>query len=159
MDFKELIEAFAAQSGVTGTLPFDEKDICHLPLKNRDVGFMKVPQLDRLLVWTVIGQKPVEGVETFYEQLLKANFMGQTIPEGAFSLSDDGSVYAHRTFVLSMIGTDELKEGVDRFLSAVEDWSEMTDMYGRVMNAVAEEHPKPKLEDEGKMIRSGFMQV
>ena len=85
--------------------------------------------------------------------------MGKAIPEGAFSLSDDGFVYAHRTFVRSMIGTDELKQGVDRFLSAVGNWSELTEGYGQIMDAAAKEKPNTESVSQNDMTRSGFMQV
>lgn len=157
MEFRDLIERFAEKVG-GGDPAFDGEDICHLTIAERDVGFMSVPQLDRLLAWTVVGQKPETGVEPFYEQLLKANFMGRALPSGAFSLSDDGFVYAHCTFAESATGSDELAVGVDRFLTAVADWADLTRDYAG-LKAAEQARRQDDHVSETEFIRAGFLQV
>ena len=121
MNYEEVVREYAARKGLGDNVSFEE-GVCHLEIAGRDVGFMEIPEIDRLLVWTVVMKCPEERVESFYRMLLKANFMEQGLKGGAFSLSDDNVVYAHRNFVPSDMEGERFAAEMHLFVHEIEEW-------------------------------------
>ena len=48
MDFKELIDAFAADAGMAEPVAYEEEDVCHLAIDGRGYGFRGVPEGEML---------------------------------------------------------------------------------------------------------------
>lgn len=153
MDFKELIDAFAADVGMTEPVVYEEEgNVCHLAINGRGYGFRGVPEADRMVVWSALCARPPESGEAFLVQLLRANFMNQGLPDGALSLSDDDIVYAHCSLKLPAFDKEEFYGVLRRFVTAVDDWSEMLDLAERAREVMPQVRPpEPQLD--------GFMKV
>ena len=130
MDFRELMDTFAADAGMTEPVAYEE-DVCHLDINGRDFGFRNVPDASRLVVWTAVCARPPESGETFLVQLLRANFMNQGMPDGALSLSEDDVVYAHSTLRLPVYEKTEFYELLQRFVTTVDEWRGMIELVGQ----------------------------
>lgn len=145
MDFRELIDAFAADCGMTEPVAYED-DTCHLDINDRDFGFRFVAEAGRMVVWTAVCARPPESGETFLVQLLRANFMNQGMPDGALSLSDDDVVYAHCAIKLPVYDKMEFYDLLQRFMETVDAWRKMIDLVGQtkpLMSQVRPETPPP----------------
>lgn len=131
MDFRELMDAFAEDVGMTEPVAYEEEGLCRLDFDDRTVGFRHVPEAGRMVIWTALCARPPESGEGLLVQLLRANFMNQGIPDGALSLSDDDVIYAHCTLVLPVYDKAEFYSLLRRFLSSVGEWREMIALVGR----------------------------
>ena len=125
MDFKEIMEAFAADVGMTEPVVYEEENVCHFAINGKGYGFRGVPEAGRMVIWTPLCARPPESGERFLVQLLRANFMNQGMPDGALSLSDDDIVYAHCSLKLPVFDMEEFYGVLRRFVTAVDDWREM----------------------------------
>ena len=152
MDFKELMEAFAADAGMTEPVAFDEENVCHLDIDDRDYGFRNMPEANRIVVWTALMARPPESGEAFLVQLLRANFMNQGMPDGALSLSDDDIVYAHCSLKLPVFDKEEFYGLLRRFVTVVGKWREMLELAERAREVMPQVRPPDKPMD-------GFMKV
>lgn len=148
MDFKELMDAFAADAGMTEPVAYEEEDVCHLDIDGRDFGFRNVPEASRMVVWTAICARPPQSGEAFLVQLLRANFMNQGMPDGALSLSDDDVVYAHCSLRLPVYDKNEFYDLLRRFAATVGEWREMLELVGRARELMPQVRPE-RLNGEG----------
>lgn len=135
MDFKELMDTFATDVGMTEPVAYEEENLCHLDINDRDYGFRFVPEAERLVVWTAICERPPESGEAFLVQLLRANFMNQGVPDGALSLSDDDVVYAHCALKMPVYNKAEFYSLLQRFVKTVDEWREMITFAGQAKEA------------------------
>ena len=134
MDLKELLTGFLADAGMDET-PVFEDGACHLLIEDRDIGFMETDDGSRLVVWSAVSSCPVERRDAFLMLLLRANFMGRMLPNGAFSLSDDDVVYAHCSFTLPVYDKEDFYRGLKDLLEAVEEWERLAELYKQVVVA------------------------
>lgn len=153
MDFKELIEKFAAEAGMTEPVRFDEDGVCHLDIEDMDVGFMDVPERSQMVVWTAICHCPSEGGEALMRQLLKANFIGRGLADGALSLSDDDDIYAHFHFHLPEFEPVNFYRSLRTFLDTVGEWRTLIENYRRLDDAVKTVRATRPSEDAREEIR------
>ena len=152
MEFKEIIEAFAADVGMTEPVVYEEENVCHFAINGKGYGFRGVPEAERLVVWTALCARPPESGERFLVQLLRANFMNQGMPDGALSLSDDDIVYAHCSLKLPVFDKDEFYALLQRFVTAVDEWREMLALAERAREVMPQVRPPDQPTD-------GFMKV
>ena len=152
MDFKELMDAFAADAGMTEPVAYEEENVCHLDIDDRDYGFRNVPEASRMVVWTALCARPPQSGESFLVQLLRANFMNQGLPDGALSLSDDDVVYAHCSLKLPVFDMEEFYGVLRRFVTAVDEWREMLELAERAREVMPQVRPE---QPSGE----GFLQV
>ena len=150
MDYREILTAFTADAGLADG-PVIEDGACHLDIDGRDVGFMEVDGGRRMVVWTAIGSCPVDRREAFLLLLLRANFMGRMLPNGAFSLSDDDIVYAHSTFALPVYEKEDFYQGLRSLLDAVVEWGKLVEAYKQTVG--------PNPEPEAESMESKWMKV
>ena len=143
MDFRELIDAFAADAGMAEPVAYEEEGVCHLAINGRDYGFRSVPEAGRMVVWTAICARPPESGEAFLVQLLRANFMNQGLPDGALSLSDDDVVYAHCSLRLPIFDKVEFYDLFRRFVTTVNEWREMLELAERARGVMPQVRPEP----------------
>ena len=149
MDFKEIMEAFAADVGMTEPVVYEEENVCHFAINGKGYGFRGVPEAGRMVIWTPLCARPPESGERFLVQLLRANFMNQGMPDGALSLSDDDIVYAHCSLKLPVFDMEEFYGVLRRFVTAVDDWSEMLDLAERAREVMPQVRPPELPADEG----------
>ena len=149
MEFKEIMEAFAADAGMTEPVAYEEEDVCHLAINGRDYGFRGVPEAGRMVIWTPLCARPPESGERFLVQLLRANFMNQGMPDGALSLSDDDIVYAHCSLRLPIFDKVEFYDLFRRFVTTVNEWREMLEFAERARKVMPQVRPPELPADEG----------
>lgn len=138
MDFKELLDAFAVNAGMTEPVAYGKDgDQCSLEINGRDFGFCYRAEAGRLVIWTEIGEIPPEGREALFARLLRANFMNQDLPEGFLSLSDD-AVCAQCTMRMPVCDKDEFYLLLLRFMTVADEWEQMLEGVGRDDSADAE---------------------
>ena len=152
MDFKEIIETFAVDAGMTEPVVYEEENVCHLAINGRGYGFRNVPEAERMVVWTALCARPPESGERFLVQLLRANFMNQGMPDGALSLSDDDIVYAHCSLRLPVFDKEEFYGLLRRFVTVVGKWREMLELAERAREVMPQVRPSGQPMD-------GFMKV
>lgn len=150
MEFKELMDTFAADAGMTEPVAYED-DVCHLDINGQDIGFRFVPEASRLVVWTVICVRPPESGEAFLMQLLRANFMNQGIPDGALSLSDDNVVYAHCALKLPVYDKTEFYDLLQRFMLAVDEWRGMIQLVGQIKPLVEQARAGASAQTAGEV--------
>ena len=151
MDFKEIMEAFAADAGMTESVAYED-EVCHLDINGRDYGFRTSPEEDRLVVWTAISARPPESGEAYLAELLRANFMNQGMPDGALSLSDDDVVYAHCSLRLPIFDKEEFYRLLRRFVTAVDEWRGKIDHAERAHDVMPQVRPEQPIDE-------GFLRV
>ena len=142
MDFKELMDAFAEDAGMSEPIAYEADDLCHLDINDRDFGFRYVAEAGRLVIWTSICERPPESGEALLVQLLRANFVGRGCPDGALSLSDDDVITAHCTLRLPVYDKDEFYDLLRRFVSVADEWRTMIEFAGRVDAGIREIRPE-----------------
>lgn len=147
MDFKELMDTFAVDVGIKEGIAYEEENLCHLDIDDRDFGFRFVAEAERLVVWTVVCKRPPESGEVFLVQLLRANFMNQGIPDGALSLSGDDDIVAHCALKMPVYDTNEFYSLLGRFVTACDEWRGMLELAGQakgLMKQVRPDAPQPQ---------------
>ena len=156
MDFTELLNAFAADVGMTDPVAYNsEGDQCSLEINGRDIGFCYRAEAGRLIIWTEIGELQPEGRETILSRLLRENFMNPDFPEGALSLSDDDVVCAHCTIRMPVYDKDEFYLLLLRFMTAADAWEQLLDGSGSDDPAAGS---RPE-ETPSSLTSSSFLQV
>ena len=151
MDFKEIMEAFAADAGMTEPVAYED-EVCHLDINGRDYGFRTSPEADRLVVWTAISARPPESGEAYLAELLRANFMNQGMPDGALSLSDGDVVYAHCSLRLPIFDKEEFYGLLRRFVTAVDEWRGILDQAEQARADMPQVRPEQPIDE-------GFLRV
>ena len=151
MNFKELLDAFATDVGMTEPVAYEEEDLCHLDINDRDFGFRFVPEADRLVIWTAVCERPPHSGEALLVQLLRANFMGQGMPDGALSLSEDDVIYAHCTLRMPVYDKAEFYALLKRFVATVDEWRTMIDLADRAREHIKEVRPDAPPPQEGEL--------
>ena len=143
MEFKELMDAFAEDVGMTEPVAYEEDgNVCRLDINEREVGFMYAAEAGSMVVWTAVCPFPPDGGEALLAQLLRANFMNRGIPDGALSLSDENDICAHCTIRLPVYDKVEFYGLLKRFLESVGEWREMIELAGRAKGFVKEIRPE-----------------
>lgn len=141
MDFRELIDAFAADCGMSEPVAYED-ETCHLDINDHDFGFRFVAEAERMVVWTAICARPPESGEAFLVQLLRANFMNQGMPDGALSLSDDNVVYAHCAIKLPVYDKMEFYGLLQRFMATVDAWRKMIELAEQTKPLMSQVRPE-----------------
>ena len=132
MDFKELLDAFAADAGMSEPVAYNKDgDQCSLEINGRDFGFCYRAEAGRLVIWTELGEIPPEGREVLFARLLRENFLNRDLPEGFLSLSDDDVVCAQCTMRMPVCDKDEFYLLLLRDMTVADEWEQMLDGVGR----------------------------
>ena len=151
MDFKELLDTFAEDVGMTEPVAYEDDNLCHLDINDRDFGFRYVAEAERLVVWTAVCARPPQSGEALLVQLLRANFMNQGVPDGALSLSEDDVIYAHCTLKMPVYDKSEFYSLLQRFVATVDEWRTMIDLAERAKEHIQEVRPDAPPPQMGEM--------
>ena len=122
MKYSELIADFARLIGIEGDVAFDDEGVWRIGTEDIVFAFREIAETDSLLVYSSIGPLPVTGAESFKTAVLRANFVGQGVPDGAFSLDDDDRVWVHRFFDLKALDASGLADAFEGFVELVLNW-------------------------------------
>lgn len=127
MDYKELLVEFAAQIGISDDVRLDDDGVWRIGTDGIVFSFREVPECNALLVYSSIGELPVQGAEAFKTAILQANYLEQGVPSGAFSLDRDKRVWVHRYFDLNSLDVTGLMDGFEGFVTLVLEWRRLKD--------------------------------
>lgn len=151
MEYKELMDAFAQDVGMTEPVAYEDENLCHLDINDRAFGFRYVAEAERLVVWTEIAPRPPDGGETLLVQLLRANFMNRGLPDGALSLSDDDVIFAHCALKMPVYDKTEFYSLLKRFVDATDEWRTMIELAGQAKGLMPKVRPEVTAPQMGEM--------
>ena len=158
MELKELMAAFAAETGAAECAP-DEDGTYDLSID--DIGMMIEPVGDgsRCTIYADLGEPPEEGREEVYRALLEASFPQDGVTRATLSIhGGTGRICLHCTESLASVDYAAFRTLLEDFVNAADDWrtklAAFPGMLAKVKDVVAE------AEDESrKMSADGFMRV
>ena len=158
MMYRELITEFAARMGIQGAVVFDNDGVWRFGSEDIVFVFREFPELDAILMYSLIGGLPTAGVEKFKTALLRANFVEQGAPHGAFSLTEDDKIFIHRMLDMKGLDVETLSETFTDFATLALEWKRLASDYAPV---AAEEEAKEMNASEFKnyLNTSGFIRV
>lgn len=120
MGLREIMEAFAAEVGVTDAKP-DEMGSYHFNVDGMIVTFVEAGE--NLVTWAEVGEVPPVGHERFYRMLMESMFLGEQTAGGSFSIDpDSGKVYLQRFDALAALTLESFKAILEPFFDALEKW-------------------------------------
>ena len=155
MEFDALMKCLADEVGIPEGFVADEEGVVRIGAgEGGSIAFAEVRELQSMLIWSRVCDLPAHGAERLKDGLLRANFMGQTLPGGVFSLSEDNGVYLHRLFPLPLLDGDGFVKEVTAFMGNLLNWRRMTQDYA-AGDFVREDSADPKDGTD----RSGFVRV
>ena len=148
MEYRELIDAFAAKCGVESP---DAKDgVAVFEIDGMSVGFIHDPSEDAVMVVAEIGEQNPDADEACSSALLKANYLfagtgGATLcrnPEtGAFAIM--------RSWPLASVDGDTFATAVNDLLTTAEKWKAVVDGMGDAQIA-----HEDQVEEEREILQS-----
>ena len=144
--------------GIEGDVVLDNDGVWRFGSEDIVFVFREFPELDAILIYSIIGGLPDAGVEKFKTALLKANFAGQGVPHGAFSLTEDDKIFIHRMLDMKGLDLDTLCEIFTDFATLALEWKRIATDYAPV---AAEEAVKEMSASEfdNYLNTSGFIRV
>lgn len=125
MDLKEIMAAFAAESGIE-SLVADENGAYHLCIDEMSVSFMENPESRRLATWAEVCHVPSEGRERLYQVMMEAMFMGSATGGAMFSVEPGGAtIFLQRVDSLETMDIDGFKAMLELFINVLEEWRKL----------------------------------
>ena len=149
MEYRELIDAFAAKCGIEH--PGGEDGVAVFEIDGMTVGFIHDPAEDAVMVVAEIGEQNPDADEACSSALLKANYLfagtgGATLcrnPEtGAFAIM--------RAWPLASLDGDAFASAVNGLLTTAEKWKAVVEGVGEAQIARDEQ-----IEEEREILQSG----
>lgn len=122
MEFKGLMSAFAAETGMTELVPDDDGAYVFLV---DDLTLMLAPIEDgaRFALYAELGEPPAEGRELVYRAMLEASFPRGGVASASFSIDgESGRICLHGTESLAAMDYAAFKKVLDGFVNAADDW-------------------------------------
>ena len=160
MELKEIMEAFAAETGLAG-LAADGNGIYALSIDEMTVSFAEDREAGRLVTFAVVGDPPAEGREGFYQLLLETMYRGEATGGATFSmLPDAGQICLQRFDALASMDLAGFKAMLESFVNVLEDWKKSLADFREIspsLNAAKSE--KAAEARELGLGKNGFMQV
>lgn len=158
MELKELMAAFAAETGAAGCPP-DEGGAYALAID--DIEMMIAPVGDGSLCafYADLGEPPEEGREQVYRALLVASFPEPGVPGAALSINDrTGRICLHRVEPLVSADYAAFRERLEAFVNDAEDWRQRLAAFPSAFEKVQDVVTKAEAE-ERSLSSDGFMRV
>lgn len=160
MDLKEIMTAFAAESGIED-LAADENGAYHLGIDDMGVSFLEIPEGGRLATWAEVCDIPPEGRERLYQVMMEAMFMGSATGGAMFSVEPGGeTIYLQRVDALSVMDLDGFKTMLERFVNVLEEWKKLVSDFRDIAPEL--DSIQRETEEETRQLglgTGGFMQV
>ena len=161
MEFEELLKPLAAACGVERLEP-DETHMVHLGANGTALTIVGEPETRMVVLFSELGDLPLEGREAFYEVALKANWLFQGGAGATLAINPESGVLAlNRALPMDALDGEGFVEAVRGFLSVLVRWRKLArDWRGAQEEAgaprkdapAAADDPFAALRDEG-MIR------
>ena len=161
MEFEELLKPLAAACGVERLEP-DDTHMVHLGADGTALTIVGDPETRLVVLFSEIGDLPLEKREAFYEQALRANWLFRGGAGASLAINPESDVLAlNRALPMDALDGVGFVEIVRNFLSVLVRWRELArDWRGAVEDGTAKgadvadapASPFLSLQDDG-MIR------
>lgn len=160
MEFNELMETFGASLGIADFKP-DENGVFSLSVDETVVSFVELQERGMVETVARICSLPDGNADGIYKVLLAAMSPGGAAEGFAFFVPPEtADVYLRRTDALADLDVEGLRQSLERFANALDDWRGAICDFQSVLPAVNE--AQDRLEEEQRSFGlggSGFMQV
>ena len=154
MEFKELMQSFAAKLGMAS---IDiEDDFAAIEIDGMAFGFIHNPGKETLTLVADLGQAAIDANGEFGEVMLKSNHLYLGTNGGTLCQNPDTDAYVlMRPVPLAPL------EGADTFGAIMEDVLLQVDNWRELLNGLraAEVQEEEQSAEEGRLASGGFMQV
>lgn len=135
MEYKELIDAFAAKYGMAK--PPGEGDIETVEIDGTRVTFREDPKARAVILSAQVGEMPPDEKGRFASILLKASGLLSANGEGAFCVDDDDVFHAVRSIPLAHADADGLSSALESLVDLAEMWRDNADAFTNVDDEIA----------------------
>ena len=161
MEYRELIDAFAAKCGLEGS---DAKDgVAVFDIDGMTVGFVNDETSAAVMVVAEIGYPPPDANGKFGEVMLKSNYLYNGSNGAVLCMNPETSAYAlMQTWALDPLDVETFAKNVESFINNAEKWK---DVLQGMRKAEAAKEDLDKTggndlpEDEGTFPSGSFMRV
>ena len=147
MEFEELLKKLAEACGIDRLEP-DESHMVHLGADGSALTIVGDPVTRTVVLFSEIGELPLEKREAFYEQALKANWLFQGGGGATLAINPDTNILTlNRAMPMEALDGDRFVELVRGFLAVLTRWRQLAkDWRGAVeegtLNGSGEELPR-----------------
>ena len=122
MEFEELLKKLAETCGIERLEP-DESHMVHLGADGTALTIVGDPMTRMVVLFSEIGDLPLENREVFYEQALKANWLFQGGAGASLAINPDTNILVlNRVVPMAVLDGDSFVELVRGFLSTLCRW-------------------------------------
>lgn len=121
MEYKELIEAFAAKHGIGGLEVLDGTTA--LDIDKMRIAFLNDENAHSLILLGEIGSPPPEANERFGVLLMRANYLFRGSDGATFAQDPETNAYVlMRSLPLALLDATILADAVQGFVNTLERW-------------------------------------
>lgn len=121
MEFKELLEGFAAKYGIEGLAGAD--GVAELKVDGIRVELLNDPHARIILACAEIGHPPPDANGAFGAMMLQANFLLRATESATLCQNPETGVYAIvRPFPLALTDVESLAAGLESLVNQTESW-------------------------------------
>ena len=122
MEFEELLKPLAAACGVDRLEP-DETHMVHLGKEGTALTIVGEPETRTVVIFSELGDLPLEGREAFYEVALKANWPFQGGAGASLAINpESGALALNRALPMDALDGESFVEVVRGFLAVLVRW-------------------------------------
>ena len=149
MEFEELLKKLAEACGIDRLEP-DESHMVHLGADGSALTIVGDPETRMVVLFSEIGDLPIEGRERFYEQVLKANWLFQGGGGATLAINPETNVLSlNRAMPMEALDGDRFVELVRGFLASLTRWRQLAkDWRGAVEDGAAREAAEAPVQDD-----------
>lgn len=149
MEFEELLKKLAEACGIDRLEP-DESHMVHLGADGSALTIVGDPETRMVVLFSEIGDLPLEKRETFYEQALKANWLFQGGGGATLAINPDTNILAlNRAMPMAVLDGDSFVELVRGFLAVLTRWRQLAkDWRGAVEDGSVREADEETLRED-----------
>ena len=137
MEYRELIDAFAAKYGVTA--PPGEEGVETIDVGGTIVTFREDPGARAVILSAEVGEMPPDAKGRFASILLKAGGLLAANGEGAFCVDEDDVFHAVRSVPLALADLDAFASALESLVNLAELWREHADVFAHVDDEMAKQ--------------------
>ena len=125
MEFEELLKPLAAACGIDRLEP-DETHMVHLGANGSALTIVGDPETRTVVLFSELGDLPLEGREAFYEVALKANWLFQGGAGASLAINPETDALAlNQALPMDALDGEGFVEVVRGFLSVLVRWRKL----------------------------------
>lgn len=125
MEFEELLKPLAKECGVDRLEP-DETHMVHFGADGSALTIIGDPETRMVVLFSELGELPLEGRESFYEQALRANWLFQGGAGASLAIHpESGKLALNRAMPMDALDGESFVEIVRSFLVVLYRWREL----------------------------------